>query len=215
MGLIDLFRKNKKITKKSLPEQEEKKDSYDIFINDEWKMQIDYIEGKPDFNKYYDTTTLIIEDSSSVIANCKVSWYNQYDTIIINRYNGREEDSRTNYKDILVKLNYGLLQSDDQYVKKLMVSLLDRRRVNSYLENGMMDNPEKPCGKYIGGVEKIEGEFKKSFENEVGKWAHNLPEMVEKRRKAKEYAERQRMEEVKRKKEQIIKLQKEVDDLSK
>ena len=90
-----------------------------------------------------------------------------------------------------------------------MVELLNRSRVKSYIERGLVDNPDVPCGNYVGGIETTpDGSFGKIFDNFIGTYVHNMPAVRQARAK---YQERQRIERAKQARRE--ELYKELQDL--
>ena len=84
------------------------------------------------------------------------------------------------------KNDFNLLQNDPNYVHALMCNLLNRDRVMKYLQRGLQENPENPCGKYVGSIEKSENTYKKVFDSNIGRISHNSPEMVAERKTKRE-----------------------------
>ena len=172
MGLLDMFKKkenNVENRKKSMPE---KRDNYTINENIEGKFQLDYTEAEPKFGQFYDTTRLVVDKINNDVSKCRVSWYGHDDAIIINPETGEEVGRLTNYSEILTKIDYDLLQRDPNYVRTLMVTLLKRNRVEEYLARGLQENPELPCGEYVGHVQLKDGKYQKVFDEELGRQSH-------------------------------------------
>ncbi len=128
------------------------------------------------------------------VYDCKVSWYHENDAIMLD-----EQDSRHDFKDIKLTVDPYLLQTDDAYTTCLMYALLDQSRVNDMLARGMVDNPDKPCGNYVGSVILNDGNYVKYFDDRVGMPVHHSKEMVEKRRVYQERESMRRAKDAKRK----------------
>ena len=88
--------------------------------------------------------------------------------------------------------------------------------MEKYLENGLQENPEVPCGNYIGQLCYIpeRGIYKKQFDPYIGDFSHNSTPQVERRRQHKLKLEERKRNAIKEKQEQIAKLQQEIDDIN-
>ena len=96
----------------------------------------------------------------------------------------------------------------------VMKDLLSKQRVERYLNKGLEENPDTPCGKYIGGVRKTpENQYQKFFSVQTGKACHNSEFMVNRRREVREAEERRRQQIRAQKEAQIQKLQAELDEM--
>ena len=204
MGFLDIFRKKAKVeTHYDIPEPHSAREHILREITDDGKLQIDYIE-KPDFKKDYDSTRLVLETIPENINGCrvytgKVSWYNQNDAIM---FDGN--DSRHIGLTVRMEVEPNLLRTNDEYVSWVMKGLLNKNRVRSYHERGLIDNPDVPCGNYVGGIEtKSDGSFRKIFNNIIGSYVHNMPTV---RQARAQYQERKRIERAKQaRREQLYK----------
>jgi len=96
-----------------------------------------------------------------------------------------------------------------------MKELLDKKRVERYLESGLQETPEHPCGEYIGGIRQTEKGYGKFFSIIVGEASHNSESMVNKRQKYREIIEERRQKAIEKKKAQIEKLKRELDSMEK
>ena len=183
MGLLDFFRKNKEVVRpvQSVPETE--KNKIERTITRDGEIQIDFYRGTYDVRRDYDCTRLVILNKQPEnmygcnVYDCKVSWYHENDAIMLD-----EQDSRHDFKDIKLTVDPYLLQTDDAYTTCLMYALLDQSRVNDMLARGMVDNPDRPCGNYVGSVILNDGNYVKYFDDRVGMAVHHSKEMAEKRR---------------------------------
>lgn len=172
---------------------------YDIKYSDtpDGKLQVDFQDNRKNSRLAKDTTRLIVDGRPNIVEgrnlySCKVSWYDQEDTIAISA--GKDIGNRGAYNDILLELDLNLLLRDPNYVYTLMNEVLLVGRVNDNLRFGMEDNPKRPCGNYMGGVcfdPKI-GRYRKYFEPDVGVAVHYSPRMQEKRQERKMQKERER-----------------------
>ena len=199
-------------------------------------------EGKPMSAKYkssdefYDTTKMVIDNFPRKIQGKKVydimvSWRNSSYTII-------EEGIPIKYEHILAEVDKDRLEQDEEYLKYVMKDFLERERIKEYLSNGLETEGELkaeekeakrtgrgtkshywPCGIYVGGVRQKGNEFGKFFDVDFGKKIHNSPEMVEARaehrtQKAKEEEEerKRKVQAIREKKENIARLQREVEE---
>lgn len=221
MGLLDIFKKKEQINEQIETVTQEQTLPYDINlkVNEEGKLQVDFHDKRPDFKEFYDTTRLIIDsqrtDMGSIpLKECRVSWYGESDMIMIDRETGEEISRRTDYKDILTDIDIGLLQTDYNYCVSVMKNLVNQKRVEKYLNDGLKENPEVPCGKYIGGIRNNQNKYEKYFDQIAGQKSHNSNEMIDKRNKYRELQEIRRQQQIKMKREEMAKLQSEIDDLS-
>lgn len=222
MGLLDIFKKKEKVNEQIERLPQEKNLPYDINlkVNEEGKLQVDFHEKRPDFKQFYDTTRLIIDgqrtDMGAIpLKECRVSWYGESDAIMIDNKTGQEISRRNDYKDILADIDINLLQTDDNYRVSVMKLLLNEKRVEKYLNDGLKENPEIPCGKYIGGIKNMQNTYGKYFDRIAGQRSHNSNEMINKRNKYRMLQELRKQEQIKVKQEEMAKLQSELDDLSK
>lgn len=225
MGLLDIFKRKNKVednrqTNTTLRQvQNLNEDKVSLNWTKDGGLQIDYTERHPDFQKFYDSTRLIIKrgvtnPENAQLYECLVSWYGEDDAIMLGE-NGEEISRRTDYKSILAEINTELLQKDSHYLQVVMKNLLERKRVEGYLARGMQENPENPCGEYIGGVEKLEnGKYQKFFNTQIGRLSHFSSKMRNKRQQMKEFMEKNRQSELEEKRKQIKRLKDEIDDLS-
>lgn len=217
MGLFDRFKKNKQETDKKVDNISK---DYEIKygMSQDGRLQIDFYDRNIKVGQFYDTTRLIVGDKTVVLANqrvqnCIVSWYRQDDTIFSDpQYENESIDARS-YKGVLAQIDPVLLQSDEKYCSNVMRYLLNKKRVNQYLENGLQESPEHPCGKYIGGMRKTENGYSKFFNIDAGIASHNSRLMVERRRENREKMEQKKRMEIDRKRAEIQKLQSEIDDM--
>lgn len=190
-------------------------------ITNDGRLQIDFYDMQADFKQFYDTTRLIVSDetlnlANQEVCNCMVSWYGRDDCQMLDETTGKFEiQSAKDYKDILAQIDINLLKSDSNYCNKVMKSLLNKKRVENYLEAGLEENPEHLCGNYVGGIRKNERGYEKFFSTEVGKASHRSDLMVNKRHKHKEELEAKMQRAIYDKKAQIEKLNKEIDDMLK
>lgn len=195
MGFLDIFKKKTpKVTHSAMPEPYYASEHILRDITADGKLQIDYIE-KIDVKRDYDSTRLVLETITENINGYrvytgKVSWYNQNDAIMLDG-----NDSRNIGLTVRMEVEPNLLRTNDEYVSWLMKELLNKNRVCSYHERGLIDNPDVPCGNYVGGIEvKSDGSFKNIFDNFIGTYVHNMPAVRQERTK---YQARQRTEKAK------------------
>lgn len=150
------------------------------------------------------------------VHNCSVSWYGRNDCQVFDEKTGKFDSLRAQeYRGVLAEIDLELLQSDPNYCHMLMKGLLDKQRVERYLENGLQETPEQPCGKYIGGVRQTEKGYGKFFSTIVGKASHNSRLMINRRQEHRSRIEIQRKKAIADKKAQIEKLQSELDSMEK
>lgn len=213
MGFFNRIKK--KETPALVHEESVIKSNIEYSINKDGKLQIDYHDDGNNVGKMYDVTRLIFTNNSVELNNknipeCLVSWYGSDDVIT-----GLEGERRTDYREVLADIDARLMQTNEKYCEYVMKALLRESRVEDYLEKGLQDSPQHPCGEYIGGVRKNEKGYEKFFDVRAGKDAHNKPKMIEKRNRHKEIIERGRNERIARNKAEIERRQGEIDDWSK
>lgn len=182
-------------------------------------LQIEFYDEDSDFKKFYDTTRLIVSRQplnieGHQVYNCAVSWYGQNDCQMLDEKTGKFDSLRAQeYRGVLAEIDLELLQSDQNYCSMVMKGLLDKQRVERYLENGLQETPEHPCGKYIGGVRKTEEGYGKFFSIIVGQASHNSELMIKRRQQRREMVEAKKQKAIADKKAQIEKLQNELDSM--
>lgn len=194
-------------------------------------IEFTYLDQNNRFGKHYDTTRLIVDTTPEMVEgrpiyNAAVSWYGSSDAQFLNsEYRGRIDD----FSYIKVGLDIEKLKSGDQeYATWLfegieanrngkqahVEGLLEQNRVEGYLQRGLKETPEVPCGNYVGQVERTgNGKYGKTFSVSVGKACHDSQYMQVQRAKA-------RQEELKAKESQksylegkIMRLQEEYNQL--
>lgn len=225
MGFFDRFKKNDKQNIESAVNngQPIKQLPFDIEYStaSNGNLQVEFYDHDSDFKKFYDTTRLIVNKQPLNIGghqvyNCAVSWYGSNDCQILDEKTGKFDSLRAQeYRGVLAEIDLELLQSDPNYCNMVMKGLLDKQRVARYLESGLQETPEQPCGKYIGGVIQTEKGYAKFFSTIVGQASHNSDLMVNKRQQRKEMMEAQKQKAIADKKAQIAKLQSEVKSMEK
>lgn len=222
MGFLDRFKKGNKQDIDTINDnrQQENQLPFDVkyIQTDNGNLQIDFHDKNADFGKFYDTTRLIVGNLLNIdghpVYNCAVSWYGDSDCQVYDKTTGILDSLRAqDYRGVLAEIDLRLLQNDPNYCNMVMKELLDKQRVESYLERGLQETPEQPCGKYVGGVRQTENGYRKFFSTVVGKASHNSKLMVNKRQKHREMIETQKQENIANKKSQIAKLQSEVEKM--
>ena len=217
MGFFDWFNKNKgtKVNSESSKSKEAILPfSVEYSTIPNGNLQIEQTDVKTE-----DVTRLIISRQPLNIENCPVyscavSWYNQNDCQNFSKETGKYESPRAEqYRGVLAEIDIELLQKDPNYCNAVMRSLLNRQRVEKYIENGLQETPEVPCGKYVGGIMRTEEGYKKYFNEKIGRASHNSPLMVARRQKNREEIEARRRRAIDYKKEQIARLQGEIEDM--
>ena len=216
MGFLDRFRKKNKEEIETHPKTETNRNLE--FSGSNFKVKRENSSIQLDFynpeksSKFYDTTRLILNDnahrmiSGEDVQTAYVAWYGESDCVMI--LPGEGEFSRaTDYRKILVSIDTNLLLTDPQYRSTVMNLLLDEERVERYLEQGLEDNPQMPCGNYVGGVRMTDKGWRKYFSQSVGRIVHNMPENVSKRQSIKEREEMRKQKRISELQEEINRLQ--------
>ena len=183
--------------------------------------QLDYYDRTAPYKQMYDTTRIIIDAVPTMIAghptySAKVSWYSQNDAEYVDHQYAAMA-RKNQFTEIKLGLDVSKFFSDSQYQDVLIRQLLEKKRVERYIEEGLKDNPAQPCGNYIGyvgnSIQSNSNEYKKIFSGTVGHEVHYSNEMIAKRERHKQYQEKQKQEMIARKQEEINRLQKEIDSL--
>ena len=227
MGFFDIFKKKKEekqekpnYVSNALPFKREDKVKIDGAL--ESGITFDYYLSEPGFKRFYDTVCLQIPDTQPVfnifgtkVYNALVSWYGEDDAVPVNIPGLYHSLRRRDTRSIQLGLDFSKL-SDSKYLKTLFYLLLDQNRVEQYLENGLQEDPELPCGNYIGQLCYIpeRGIYKKQFDPHIGEFSHHSTPQVERRRQHKLKLEERKRNAIKEKQEQIAKLQQEIDDIN-
>lgn len=227
MGFFDIFKKNK-------PVKQEKHDyiSNDVPFKRQDKVKIngdldsgitfDYYISDPNFRKFYDTICLQISDTEPIfnifgtkVYNALVSWYGEDDAVPVNIPGHHHSLRRRDTRSIQLGLDFSKL-SDSKYLKTLFYLLLNQDRVERYLNNGLQENPEVPCGNYIGQLcyTPEKGIYQKQFDMHIGEISHNSTPQVERKKQHKLKLEERKRNSIKEKQDQIAKLQQEIDDIN-
>lgn len=224
MGFFSNFRKELEVQKEmrtnNNTEKQQQESPYYIkaIKNKEGKIQIDFHENMKPSDQFYDTTRLIIDGDRKDIPNaslkdCRVSWYGEDDAVMFDN-KGNEISRRTNYKNVLVDLDLKTLISNRNYCISVMKGLLNEKRVEEYLSRGMQENPDIPCGNYLGRIDRVGNTFKKRFDPNIGRKVHNSIEMRAERRMYQKKQKENKQRAIKEKQEEIANLQSQIDDLS-
>lgn len=219
MGFLDIFKKkdNNVISHTTEPQKEDLPFRPNLKITPDGYWQLDFHDENADFKNFYDTTRLVINPNPVLtdgqgVYRCMVSWYGQNDCSIIDPSTGEYDSPRaTEYSNIFTQIDFNLLQTDEAYYKLFMKGLLDKKRVERYLNDGLQENPQCPCGEYIGGVAKTNNGYKKYFNTNIGTTCHNSSLMVHKRQQYRENLEASRQKAIQAKRDEIARLQSDID----
>lgn len=217
MGFFDRFKKSKDTMTNN--KQEVNQLPFDIKYSQtcDGELQVEFRYSN--FKRFYDTTRLIISErplniEGYEVYDCKVSWYESSDCELFNEKTGKFENlDAQQYQEILAEIDLNLLQRDQNYCDKLMNGLLDKKRVQRYLESGLQESPEQPCGNYIGGVKQTEKGYSKFFSTVVGRISHNSELMRNRRQEHLANIEARKQKAIEDKRNQIKKLQMELDSM--
>ena len=218
MGLLNIFKKNKE-AQTTIPVQE--KNPFDITYKqlEDGRIQIDFLDNdsRTTLGQFYDTTRLIIPSEDIVlgghqVSDCYVSWYGSTDTEYFDPRLA-EQTRKNRYREVFAEIDRQQI-GNPQYIAMLMRGLLKQSRVEEYLSKGMQDEPDRPCGKYIGGIQMTSNGYAKVFNQYIGNIAHNTNEMKMQREIYKRQEEQRKAAEIAEKQQQIRDLQKQIDELS-
>ena len=175
-------------------------------------LQVDLLDKNADFKQSYNSTRLIslgtVNLDGEYVKNCLVSWYNEVDAEYYDSV-----DSRRCYQNVLVDIDLRRLQQDPNYCYIVMTKLLEKNRVEKYLNRGLEEQPIEPCGNYIGGLKwKEEGYWGEKFSPRVGRAAHYSKFMNKKRLEHKQDQEYWKQHRIREKQEKIKKLKQEIEE---
>ncbi len=216
MGLLNKFKKEKN----GNIQRTQEKSPYQLLFSKtkDDKVQLDFYDGKANFKQFYDTTRLIInrkiQIKNTILTEALISYYSENDAIMINK-DGQEFGRRVQYEKILMDVDTNLLQRNSNYCNYVMKNLLNKERVDEYLKRGLQENSEQPCGNYVGGVRTINNGYRKVFDPIVGKMVHESLEMKQKREEDRERQEQQKQDNISKRKSEIERLQREIEDMQK
>lgn len=223
MGFLDRFKKKPEPPASySIPSSPTVKPSFDLIVSatKDGRCQMEFEDFKADeLKQFYDRTRLIINGKPITIKghtlyDCDIAWYGSTDAVLLGP-EGEKHGRRNDFKNILAEIDISRMQTDSRYCQFVMRGLLNRKRVLRYLEKGLRDSPDLPCGKYVGGVRYLEnGELDKFFSCEVGEVAHSSPEMTSKREAHKRNQEAIKARQIAENQARIQRLQDEIADLS-
>lgn len=218
MGFMDKFKRKSgdvdRTVQNDTPQvNREPNFSFTTLPTEDGSLCVEMINYGYNKGKFYDTVRLIVTNSPVTIAGkrveqCYVSWYGQSDCVMFGR-NGEEGGRRSDYSSVLAQINVEALLNNEAYRVMVLDSLFDQKRVERYLSEGLKDNPETPCGNYIGGVGIVKGQYRKYFSPEIGSEAHMLPELVNARQKIASQKEAARQAEIASLQSKLAKLQNE------
>lgn len=223
MGILDKFRNKKQNVNPidNRPQKEKKEFDVTYGVTTDARLQVEFHDNEADFKQFYDITRLIVSGSPLNIAgqevyDCMVSWYGSSDCHVLDKRTGQLDSPRaTAYRGVLAQIDLDLLQKNPEYCNAVMKGLLNRMRVERYLEQGLQETPKQPCGKYIGGVRENESGYEKFFMQPVGQANHDSDFMRNRRQENRERLEAARQSAIASKQSQIAKLQAEIDGMNK
>lgn len=224
MGFLDkIFNKKSKEQVESPVEMpQEQANMPRITMLSDGRLNVEFYNGSTTEKEFYDTTKLTIDVENplsiggKVLYNCIVAWDSYNDCI---RFGEKSEEyrkiagNRDAYKGVWLDLNLGSLQTSPEYCDVLMNKLLKKSRVNNYIEMGLQENPERPCGKYIGGVQMGPYGYEKCFSPTVGRDAHQTPFMVNRRAERRQKEAERIAAQIEAKKNERARLDQEINDL--
>lgn len=226
MGLFDRFKKKdtQKVEEATIRTSSPNQAPFDIEYgqsSDGRYLQVEFHDNRADFKKFYDITRLIVrrqplDMAGHQVYNCAVSWYGSEDCQMFDEKAATFDSQRAlDYSMVLAEIDLTLLQSNPIYCNAVIRALLDKQRVESYLERGLQDSPNIPCGMYIGGIKQTEEGYGKFFSTVVGRASHFSDSMIDKRREHKEALEAKRLQAIEAKRAQMDKLRSEIEDMQK
>ena len=192
------------------------KDLYNIKTV-EGQTGIEYYNHRNSLAKGYDTTRLILGNEKEIqgkkLRECLVSWYNA-DKVLentIKRREGKFYGEFNSYTQIFAEINLNLLVTNPEYSAKVMNDLLDKSRVEKYIERGLQEAPDVYTGRYVGGVARTnDGGYIKTFNRDIGKATYNLPENKKRREERKKEIEAYKRIELQQAEDKVRKIKQEL-----
>lgn len=217
MGFFDRFNKSNKNVIQNNTNLPHKRNEIQYSYTQDGRLVVELIERETDLDQFYDTTKLVIDNVmvdlyGEYVQNCMISWYGQQDCVRLDS-KGNDMGRRGAFKNVLAQIDIGLLQNDEEYALMLMKGLMNQKRVEQYLQNGLEEAPNRPCGNYIGGVRQSRNGYEKFFNLNLGEAAHNMPQMIQRRQRFKERAQQAKLRAIAEKQAQISRLQQDIDEL--
>lgn len=196
MGFLDRFRKNQDQPEQPIQQQNNNKQEMidvPIEITPDGKIMVEFFDYHPKPGQFYNVTRLILDGETKTIDGQKVyqglvSWYGENDDVVEDKTTGKLVRPRAEaYKKVLFQIDEKafLDENDPHYRYSVMKGLLNQSRVIRYLNNGLIDNPPKLCGNYIGGMYPYDTKLH-IFDRDIGRIVHNSEEMKAIRKKIKE-----------------------------
>lgn len=201
------------------PVKEESPYEVSYTADENGNLQIEFYNKEKGNDDYYDTTRLVasgkpLNIEGHKIHNCAVSWYENDERQIINKKTGKlDYINAQQYKGVLAEIDLDLLLVDKDYCNKVMRDLLNKKRVEKYLTDGLEEEPDIPCGKYVGGIMKTEKGYKKFFSKEVGIASHNSISMKKSREEYRMIIKKQRERDIQASKMEIKRLQDKISEM--
>ena len=223
MGLLDIFKKGKKeeIVQKGRMQEIKLQDEMKHYMTRNGETVFEFQEAQPKPGQFYDTTQVIPGRKIGTIDNREVyevlvTWFNENDMVYLE---GRK------YTRAIAGIDWNLLQTDPDYAQVVMKELLKKTRVEAYLDAAMKTEDELaeerqdendfekyPHGRYVGEVNiGKSGQYRKSFDSEIGNLMHYSADMVADRNEYRAKAEERRKEKIEARKAEIARLQAEID----
>ena len=124
-----------------------------------------------------------------------------------------KQTRKNTYREVWTEIDRQQI-GNPQYIAVLMRGLLKQSRVEEYLSKGLQDETDRPCGKYVGGIQMTSEGYRKIFNQKLGQLAHNTYEMRMQRAIHKRNEEQRKAAEIAKKRRQIDELQGQIDELS-
>lgn len=186
-------------------------------------LQMIYHNEEYNPNQLYDTTKLILytlrpifvndtDGVSHTLFHGKVSYYNGTDAARLHEDGSCLIESSVDYRDIVIEgFDLEKLKTDFQYAHAFFTQFLDENRVEKYIQYGLQDDPEYPCGIYIGGISPKNGKY---FSRDIGYYCHHSPYMQKKRASLKSQKAASLSKEISAKEAEIRELKRSRDQIN-
>ena len=174
-------------------------DKLSYIITNDGKHGIEYYnpDNRARFAKGYDTTRIVSigfpkKIDGHDVCECMISWYDMSQVLEQSVYDKRGVNGDFNkYTKVLAEIDMEQLNSNPEYTETLMNALMNKNRVENYVNSSLQENPDIRTGRYIGKLQRCEdGTYGKVFDTRIGEITYNLPEMVQEREQRKINRER-------------------------
>ena len=163
----------------------------EISQTEQGRLIVKFLNGGSITTLVIDNVDYFFEDGESSFQKCMISHRNQFSVMILKPNEWGVMIG--GYYQIYTRVDRNKLQEDELYCRYVMDGLLNRDRVERYINMGMQEHPKKKCGNYVGEVfyDTSDMCWRLGFDNDLGSKIHDTQEMREKREKYKQDKKRE------------------------